>query len=255
MFGLFSPSRNFHLQAKDEADAKSWVELIKLEARIDEKEQEMLAKSPIGGGMRAGRGSNQEDGRIWEDEHLGSSSPEPLEVPFRWSTTRDGVSIPGLRRPSAYDQDYSGDDIGPYSDSDAAVPQNNSTPVLGPKSHRKQQSLSKSDPNLVQGNLTQPGRPGTAQTGSQSNVITTDQDDVRVIRHGYLLSLKSKGGVRQWKRHWVVLRPKNIAFYKTEDVSLDSSEHPCLTCSDNPIVGVRRASYHSALKHHQCSGD
>lgn len=221
MFGLFSPSRNFHLQAKDEADAKSWVELIKLEARIDEKEQEMLVKDPIGREMRVGRSSNQEDRRIWEDERLGSSSPEPLEEPFRWSTTRDGVSIPGLRRPSTYDQDYSGDDTGPYSDSDAAVPQSFSTPVSGPRLHRKQQSLSKSDPSLVQGSLTQPGRPGTARTRSQSNVVATDQDDARVIRHGYLLSLKSKGGVRQWKRHWVVLRPKNIAFYKTEDVSWD----------------------------------
>jgi hypothetical protein len=29
--------------------------------------------------------------------------------------------------------------------------------------------------------------------------------------------LKSKGGVRQWKRVWVVLRPKGLAFYKSDE--------------------------------------
>ena len=70
-------------------------------------------------------------------------------------------------------------------------------------------------------------RPGTAQNGSQQSIVKMDQDDERVIWHGYLLVLRSKGGVRKWKRHWVVLRQKNLAFYKTEEVSnLTPKEKP-----------------------------
>jgi hypothetical protein len=38
-----------------------------------------------------------------------------------------------------------------------------------------------------------------------------------VPRLGWLYVLKSKGGVRQWKKVWVVLRLKGLAFYKTEE--------------------------------------
>ena len=42
------------------------------------------------------------------------------------------------------------------------------------------------------------------------------QDPHRVIWHGWLWFLRSKGGVRQWKRMWAVLRPQNIILYKDE---------------------------------------
>lgn len=41
-------------------------------------------------------------------------------------------------------------------------------------------------------------------------------DPERVIRQGWLHVLKTSGGLRQWKTLWVVLRPKNLSFYKDD---------------------------------------
>jgi hypothetical protein len=40
------------------------------------------------------------------------------------------------------------------------------------------------------------------------------QDDERVICHGWMYLLKTRTGVRQWKKLWMVLRPKTLALYK-----------------------------------------
>ena len=58
------------------------------------------------------------------------------------------------------------------------------------------------------------------RNASHTSGINVEQEEERTIWHGYLLCLKSKGGVRQWKRLWVVLRPKHVALYKNEEVSL-----------------------------------
>ncbi|MCJ1471318.1 hypothetical protein MMC07_009966 [Pseudocyphellaria aurata] len=219
VFGLFSPSRNFHLQAKDEQDARSWVELINREARIDEVEQEMLLGSPLAASAAVPPGVVRGENERWEQDRLGSSSPEPLDFTPRHSTTRDGVSIPGARRRSTHEWDYSGDDLGRSSDfSDTAPAQGSSPYTADPRSIVHRRILSESKPNRmsVPATSSQLARPGTAGEGSQVSIFPMDPDDERVIWHGYLLYLKSKGGVRQWKRHWVVLRSKNLAFYKSE---------------------------------------
>lgn len=51
---------------------------------------------------------------------------------------------------------------------------------------------------------------------SQMSGFNVEQDPERVVWQGRLLYLKSKGGVRQWKDLWAVVRPKNVAFYKNE---------------------------------------
>ena len=43
------------------------------------------------------------------------------------------------------------------------------------------------------------------------------QDEERVVYHGWIYLLKSKSGVRQWKKVWMVLRPKVLALYKNEE--------------------------------------
>jgi hypothetical protein len=224
VFGLFSPSRNFYLQARDEEDVREWVELIKLESRIDEEEQGILIGSPVEVGARGLDNIQREKKDSWDEERLVSSSPDPTYLPPMPRTTAgDDINIPGRRRPSTYEMDYSGDDLGPYSDlSDAALPQSISKTLSGMTRHLNEQPKFNSgstplshDPNLLY-------RPGTAPNESQLSVVPTNQDEARVLWHGFLLCLKSKGGVRQWKKHWVVLRPKNLAFYKSEDVSVSS---------------------------------
>lgn len=214
VFGLFSPSRNFHLQAQSETDARAWVELIKREARVDEEEQEVYMGSPT---THAAIQEQSVPERL-EHERLGSSSPEPLEVlPRHSTTTRDGIRIPSIRRLSAHELEYSGDEMAHYSDFSDTPPQSYTQgPSIGSFIRRSQRAVSNHNtPYAPQ------QRPGSAVNASQVSGFHVKPDE-RVIWHGYLLYLKTKGGVKQWKRLWVVLRPKNLAFYKNEEVHLPS---------------------------------
>ena len=208
MFGLFSPSRNFHIQARSEKDAREWVELIRHEARIDEEES-TFGRASIERGTRQ---RLEHDLRSSEDrDRLYSSSPEPLDL--TQAATRDGVRIPGARKSSIQEFEYSGNEHGSYSDfSDAAPPHSqvraSSPPSLTPL------SFGQINASAAAANASLP------PVSSQTNGVNVDLEDERVTWHGYLLSLRSKGGVRQWKKLWVVLRPKNLAFYKNEDVRI-----------------------------------
>ncbi|KAL8776607.1 MAG: hypothetical protein Q9213_008207 [Squamulea squamosa] len=202
LFGLYTPARNYHFQAKDERDAKAWVDLIRQEARLDEEDHLYnSASAPINN-----RKEQQADPRLIEHDRFASSSPEPVEIPVRLSTTRDGVKIPGARRLSTHNLDYSGDDFGAYSDWSDAPPQSHGVFI-----HRKIRP-----PSDFGSTALSPLPQTTARNPNHSGGLNV-QDDERVIWHGYLLILKSKRGVRQWKRLWTVLRPKNIAFYKNEE--------------------------------------
>ena len=252
MFGLFSPARDYHFQAIDEKDASSWVELIRREARIDEEEQEIMLGSPIKRETpyhSMDLPSRSEIGQGFRDhERFGSSSPEPAELPYRPSMTRDGVRIPLAAKHTANELEYSGNDLGSYSDFSDTAPTHH---------HEERSSLSLSQPMMspvLEGNAgaivtnsTLSTRPEPARNASQLSGFHVEQDDERVIWHGHLLCLKSKGGVRQWKKLWVVLRPKNLAFYKNEDVRLLCIYiQTSLMC----LVGIRRTSSHSPFQHY-----
>ncbi|GKT43720.1 putative PH domain-containing protein [Colletotrichum spaethianum] len=60
------------------------------------------------------------------------------------------------------------------------------------------------------------GRPGIGRNVSQVSGLNIEQDPDRVIWQGWLWFLKSKGGVKQWKNLWGVLRPRNFILYKDE---------------------------------------
>ena len=175
-------------------------------------------------------------------ERWGSSSPEPLEVPGRRSTTRDGIRIPGIRRLSAHELDYSGDELACYSDFSDTPQIYAQSSSFGSFVKRNEGGVPKNN-NALYSTAVQPLT--TARNVSQSSGFHVDHhDDERVIWHGYLLCLKTKGGVRQWKKLWVVLRSKNLAFYKNDEV-----------CSilvrprqdTNITTGVRRQSHHPPL--------
>ena len=196
------------------------MDLIRQGARIEEEEQAIFMSSLGNENVRANmRPAIQagDDGQ-WDQERLGSSSPEPSDFPPRPSTTRDGVRIPGIQ---TVDLDYSGNELGSQTDFSDSMPTNS----LG-QSIPEQISLSKvrtvpaPSTNLpLTAPTLRPTRPENIRTSSQNSLTHKDMDEERVIWHGFLLVLKSKGGVRQWKKLWVVLRPKNLAFYKTEEVS------------------------------------
>lgn len=255
VFGLFTPSRDFHLQAMDEKDAREWVELIKRESRIDEEEQGFLLGSPIEAGASAPNNSRKEHHDLWDEDRPGSSSSEPQNLSSRpQKIAQGGVNRQDLRRPSTYEMEYSGDDVGLHSDlSDAVMPSSLSETLSRTARRRHEQSTLQTDPVLLSSDPAQPYRSSTEHKRSQMNIIQTDQDDARVIRQGYLLCLKSKGGVRQWKKHWAVLRNKNIAFYKSEDVSEFLLRCLRMETSMDLIryVGVCCSFDHPAFRYHQ----
>ncbi|EPE33176.1 PH [Glarea lozoyensis ATCC 20868] len=201
VFGLFSPSRNYHLEAASKKDTEEWVGLIRREARIEEEEEEMMLASPTGvisgsyAGFERAFHKHTEQRRLHE-ERVGSSSPEPMDPPIRLSKKNGPVFAPGRRM--SHTIDYSGTDIASHSDlSDTEV----------------SRPFQPTEPLAVK----PPPRPDFAvRNSSQISGFNPDLDPERVIWQGHLLYLKSKGGVRQWKNLWAVLRRNNFALYKNE---------------------------------------
>lgn len=190
VFGLFSPARNFHLSAQTEKEAQEWVHLIRTAARIDEEDEEMILLSPSGN-----KTTFSGFGKLTSREHVGSSSSEAEPTGTKAAAPRHSGQYHSARRPS-HALNYSGNEHGSFSDfSDT-----------GGALHARYQRSSTSLPRTSQQN--------NFSQGSNLNAVP---DDERIIYHGWLYVLKSKGGVRQWKKVWVVLRPKALGLYKNED--------------------------------------
>ncbi|TDZ30357.1 putative PH domain-containing protein [Colletotrichum spinosum] len=202
VFGLFSPARNYHLQASSSHDAEEWVQLIRSHARIEEEEGELLLASPAGRrhSYMAVSSSIVQGIDVAGPERMASSSPEPLEppVPRFVGSTR--------RRPSqmADYAGYSGNEVASHSDfSDNDI--------------QRVQGMSIEDLAVQSLGDESKSRPGPGnRNASQVSGLNVEQDPDRVIWQGWLWFLRSKGGVRQWKNLWGVLRPRNFILYKDE---------------------------------------
>ncbi|KAF2999669.1 hypothetical protein E8E13_001325 [Curvularia kusanoi] len=204
VFGIFSPARNYHLGATTDREAQAWVDLIRTEARIDEEEGEMVLFSPTGNKTFTGFDRSPQ---VTANTLSSSSEAEPSSLPTS-ALPHDTVPVPipmhSARRPSQA-LNYSGNEHGSVSDfefSDSAAP-TSSTSLPYPKS--------------IQRNPL----PGNRNVSQASNInvppSSSESDPDRVVYHGWLYVLKSKGGVKQWKKVWVVLRPKCLAFYKNAE--------------------------------------
>jgi hypothetical protein len=246
-FGLFSPSRNFHLEAQTDMDAQDWVELIRDAARMDEHEEEITLASPGGNksiyqGFERSKGISSPSGLAGDDRSGGYSSsdaealgPSSYTLPKR--RDRNSTSV-GNRRPSQID--YSGaEGYGSYSDfSDSLGP-------TAPLSALSALSLSQSDSRPATSTAHQHTSPTTTNIhsvygpvpqrpiGGQRNpsqlsthIISSDtaapkqnvpEDPERVLYHNWILLLRPKHGVRQWKKVWMVVRPRALALYKNEE--------------------------------------
>lgn len=243
VFGLFSPSRNFHLEAHTDSDAQDWVERIRDAARMDEHEEEISLASPGGaqstykGFERSKRFSPQ--AALASDDRSGGYSSSDAEAfgpsSYTLPKRRDKNNpTPSARRPSHIE--YSGaEGYGSYSDfSDS----------LGPTAPMSALSLSHSDSRPATGTTQQHTSPTSTQVHSvygpvpkrpiagqrnpsqlSTNQIPPDstakapapQDSERVVYHNWILLLRPKHGVRQWKKVWMVVRPRALALYKNED--------------------------------------
>ncbi|KAF4465401.1 ph domain-containing [Fusarium albosuccineum] len=208
VFGLFSPSRNYHFQAPSSQDAHEWISLIRKDARIEQEEDEMFLASP-----RVTRQSlhgvnpvpiNGSLDRLGENERFLSSSPEPLGT----SAPKFGTSG-GRRRSSILESSgLSGAEFASHSD------------LSDNEALRVHDASFDSFAVQSPANLPTPGairQPGMGiRPASQTSVSNIEQDPDRVIWQGWLYFLRNRRGMRQWKDMWAVLRPRNLILYKDE---------------------------------------
>lgn len=120
-------------------------------------------------------------------------------------------------RPSLDTSDPSSSEVGSYPDQPGTRPVFGSLRDLSQSSHyggrlksTKRQALSCSE-GSVDPLAADPQERKPFYQAAQ----TSDPDGV--LWHGYLECLKHHSSVRQWKRYWIVLRPKNLALYKSEE--------------------------------------
>ncbi|KAF3064665.1 putative PH domain-containing protein PB16A4.02c [Daldinia childiae] len=210
LFGLFSPSRNYHFEAPNAKDAQEWVDLIKIDAKIEEEEEEMFLASPIirrqtfapVGTLQNGSGTT----RILPPDHerLISSSPEPIDP-------RSSRSAPSTRRLSHNDYSgLSGNELASHSD----ISDNE-----GRAQGASIESLSARSPATsgTQIETSSNNRPILGdRNASQLSGLNLENDPDRIVWQGWLWLLNSKRGVKQWKNRWAVLRPRNLILYKDE---------------------------------------
>ncbi|CAD0090926.1 unnamed protein product [Aureobasidium vineae] len=217
VFALFSPSRNYHLEAASDQDAQDWVQLIRREARIDQNEEEIVLASP-GGAKSTYRGFERHtDHTFNQDIPQGYSSSEADTPIYNPPIRRPRQALHSKRRPS-HTLDYSGPENASYSDfSDSQGPSARMSSLsLTLAENQSQQMPTSAGANAIYGaNTRTPLAPrNVSQT---SGIQTVKQDEERVICQGWIYMLKSKSGVRQWKKSWMVLRPKSLALYKNEE--------------------------------------
>jgi hypothetical protein len=256
LFGLFTASRNFHFQAASHADAADWIQLARQGARIEEEEEEMFLASPLGpppprrqssssdavpaaagdfspprgralvreGSAGAGGGAGILSSSGFPQRFM-SASPEP-------ASRRRSVQF--ASPPSSYCQpppppESAGNDAGAYSDfSDGETLQQRmhgmsieslaqSPPASAGAGATTATTTSASNaPYPLAGSAAEPGLGLRNASQASGLASSTDTDPDRVIFQGRIHYLRSKGGVRQWKSTWAVLRPRNLILYKDE---------------------------------------
>jgi hypothetical protein len=210
VFGLFSPSRNFHLEAPNAQEAESWVRLIREQARIDEEEDEMFLASPPAQQPSGLRGMLTRSGRHPSEREMAlSSSPEPRGIPV------PNAAGGSDRRKSSHVEwsGLSGNEFMSQSDlSDNDLQRLpgasfESLTITPPQESR-------STPTSGAGKFQQHPQPQMSRSLSHAGAVNVEQDPDRVIWQGWLYFLRTKGGVKQWKHLWGVLRPRNLILYK-----------------------------------------
>jgi guanine nucleotide exchange factor for Rho/Rac/Cdc42-like GTPase family protein len=210
VFGLFSPAKNYHFQASSDEEAEEWVNLIRSHARIDEEEEEMLLASPIGqrnSFMVATSASPNKMADISLHERAASSAPRGFGPPapqFAISEARRSSHVPDS-------SGYSGNELASHSDfSDSDVQRLQGMSIEDLPSNSATGAGAATTPDTSD-------RPGLPDRNlSQASGLNLEQDPDRVIWQGWLWLLRNKGGVRQWKKYWALLRPRNFILYRDE---------------------------------------
>lgn len=213
LFGLYSPAKNYHFEAKTAADAQEWIELIRQDARIEEEEEEMFLASPIirrqsyAPASMLARGPENTPAQRPDFDRFASSSPEPLDM------RRPKFGSRSTRRSShpLEPAGMSGAELASHSDFSDTETQR---PFGASAEDLAVGFFSTSGIHMEPGSLNRPML--SNRNLSQVSGLNAEQDPDRVVWQGWLWFLKGKRGVRQWKDCWAVLRPRNLILYKDE---------------------------------------
>ncbi|KAL7811077.1 PH domain-containing protein [Trichoderma gracile] len=222
LFGLFSPSRNYHFQASTAQDAQEWVDAIRRTARLDEEEEEMYLGSPVVHNVVSPGAPDSYRQPAYgafssSPENMGnleSTVPKFMGGSHRFSYTLDSSGLSGNEMLSY--SDFSDND-GPrrqggtsYESLAGQSPPELQSPGTTTTAMPRQQQQPLSSNPLGQ-------RPETGgRSASQVSAVTAEQESERVVWQGALWMHRSKGGVRQWKHMWGVLRARQLVLYKDE---------------------------------------
>lgn len=196
VFGIFSPSKNYRFQASSEKDAEDWIGRIRAETPVDETEEAFLALTKNREKKTMSKLPMDDTTDHSDIDHLGMANTSEFGQTLSPNVQR--------KRPP-YVQDQSGNDVTSYSEwSDGPA---SSTRLRSAASFNNLSASTKGDKQTT--------LPGGTRQNSELGIL---RDPERVVCNGYLQCLRIKGSVRQWKRLWVVVRPKSLAFYKDEQV-------------------------------------
>ncbi|TLD32975.1 hypothetical protein PspLS_00504 [Pyricularia sp. CBS 133598] len=237
MFGLFSPSKNIYFQAPSSKDAQDWVEAVRQDARIEEEEDEIFLASPIVrresyGMTMSPTEQAKTNGALLERERMMASSPEIQER----AIAHNAVGRQYARRASHLGESsgLSGNELASHSDlSDIDVPSRYMVKSAESVNQQSPSSPLQDRPNLG------------GRVGSNASGIAPEKDPDRVMWQGQMWFLRSKGGLRQWKKSWAVVRPRNLILYR------DSSEYsPHLVLPLSSILNVVDLDPISRTKRH-----
>ncbi|KKA28132.1 hypothetical protein TD95_000973 [Thielaviopsis punctulata] len=223
VFGLFSASRNYHLQAPSEADVNDWVSLIRTHARIEEEEEEMFLQSPQSHrpgaalmdrvmNMRRAKDAARADRMLSSSPELQVNPPTPRVHSPSMSMVMDYSGLSGNEMAS----DFSDTEMPRLFVPSACASSEN---VVGPISEHAVLDTSGTNPRPSVGAATTAtaATAATTATTATSPVSTPTQPDPdRVIWQNWLWMQRSKGGVRQWRNYWAVLRPRNLILYRDQ---------------------------------------
>ncbi|KAL5598819.1 uncharacterized protein BROUX77_005852 [Berkeleyomyces rouxiae] len=211
VFGLFSQSRNFHFQASSEIEVNSWVDLIRTQARIEEEEEEMFLQSPQsrpGAGLMD-RMFNKKRCMANNNYNIAGSSSQAKRILSSSPELQINPPTPRLSSPPmSMVMDYSGMSGNEMASdfSDADIPN-----VFVPDANRDSGTAGSDTVNSAKRTSTSQATP----SGANNNSITMPDPD-RVIWQDWLWMQRSKGGVRQWRNYWAVLRPRNLILYRDQ---------------------------------------
>lgn len=177
-----------------------WISKIRSESRLNEDEEALLALSK--------KQEKQDPAALNRQRAYDTTDHSDFEIQERASSPEFGRMLKPLQRPQrlASPQDYSANEVTSYSEWSDGPGSNTEMPNSQPTGNE----LSSSAPTVAQSAL--------SREAGKTNEAGNMRDPERVVCSGYLQCLKIRGKVRHWKRLWVVLRAKSLAFYKDEQV-------------------------------------